>query len=183
MDLKEARSYLNYLLTLNIRGEESFGPMALAFIKDNDLGGIGLEPEEQFSLLMATVASLIRDERILQSVSDVKVVLAEDSSALYFSRAALPFSRDGEAHSAVDRGAVLGFKHFGLYVYSPQALSEVYADSRAAKLESVEKLEQLRLLGKGYKIGVHIVDSDALGQGVEVDTLEDLETAQKLIRD
>ncbi len=58
MDLKEARSYLNYLLTLNIRGEEAFGPMALAFIKDNDLGGIGLEPEEQFGLLMATVQSL-----------------------------------------------------------------------------------------------------------------------------
>jgi len=58
LDLKEARSYLNYLLTLNIRGEEAFGPMALAFIKDNDLASIGLEPEEQFGLLMATVASL-----------------------------------------------------------------------------------------------------------------------------
>ena len=58
MDIKEARSYLNYLLTLNIRGEEAFGPMALAFLKDNDLGGIGLEPEEQFGLLMATVQSL-----------------------------------------------------------------------------------------------------------------------------
>ncbi len=58
MDLKEARSYLNYLLTLNIRGEEAFGPMALAFIKDKDLGGIGLEPDEQFGLLIATVQSL-----------------------------------------------------------------------------------------------------------------------------
>lgn len=58
MDLKEARSYLNYLLTLNIRGEEAFGPMALAFIKDHDLGAIGLEPEEQFGLLMATAQSL-----------------------------------------------------------------------------------------------------------------------------
>jgi len=58
LDLKEARSYLNYLLTLNIRGEEAFGPMALAFIKDHDLGAIGLEPEERFGLLMATVQSL-----------------------------------------------------------------------------------------------------------------------------
>ena len=58
MNLKEARSYLNYLLTLNIRGEEAFGPMALAFIKDHDLGAIGLEPEEQFGLLMATAQSL-----------------------------------------------------------------------------------------------------------------------------
>ncbi len=58
MDLKEARSYLNYLLTLNIRGEEAFGPMALAFIKDHNLADIGLEPEEQFGLLMATAQSL-----------------------------------------------------------------------------------------------------------------------------
>jgi len=58
LDLKEARSYLNYLLTLNIRREEAFGPMALAFIKDHDLGAIGLEPEEQFGLLMATAQSL-----------------------------------------------------------------------------------------------------------------------------
>ncbi len=58
MELKEARSYLNYLLTLNVRGEEAFGPMALAFIKDYDLGAIGLEPEERFGLLMATIQSL-----------------------------------------------------------------------------------------------------------------------------
>ncbi len=58
MDLKEARSYINYLLTLNIHGEEAFGPMALAFIKDHNLADIGLEPEEQFGLLMATAQSL-----------------------------------------------------------------------------------------------------------------------------
>jgi hypothetical protein len=63
LDLKEARSYLNYLLTLNIRGEEAFGPMALAFTRDNDLDCIGLEPEEQFSLLMATVQSLANEPK------------------------------------------------------------------------------------------------------------------------
>ena len=55
MELQEARAYLNHLLTLNIRGEEAFGPMALAFIKEQDLEKIGLMPEELFGLVYATV--------------------------------------------------------------------------------------------------------------------------------
>ena len=50
MDLKEGRAHLNYLLTLNIRREEAFGPLALTFIKEQDLDAIGLLPDEQFSL-------------------------------------------------------------------------------------------------------------------------------------
>ena len=58
MELQEARAYLNHLLTLNIRGEEAFGPMALAFIKEQDLEKIGLMPEELFGLIYATVQAL-----------------------------------------------------------------------------------------------------------------------------
>ena len=63
MDTKEARAHLNYLLTLNIRGEEAFGPLALAFIKDQDLEALGLSPEERFSLYMATVQSLAAEPK------------------------------------------------------------------------------------------------------------------------
>lgn len=58
MDLKEGRAYLNYLLTLNIRQEEAFGPLALAFIKENNLEGMGLSPDDQFGLFMATIQAL-----------------------------------------------------------------------------------------------------------------------------
>ncbi len=58
MEIKEGRAHLNYLLTLNIRQEEAFGPLALAFIKGHDLDAMGLSPEEQFSLLMATIQTL-----------------------------------------------------------------------------------------------------------------------------
>jgi len=54
MTPEEARVRYNYLLTLCIRREESFGPLALTFIKDHDLDRLGLTPEEQFNLLMAT---------------------------------------------------------------------------------------------------------------------------------
>ncbi len=55
MTQEEARSYLNYLLTLSLRREEAFGPLAMAFIRENDLDALGLTPEEQFNLLMATI--------------------------------------------------------------------------------------------------------------------------------
>jgi hypothetical protein len=58
MDLKEGRAHLNYLLTLNIRREEAFGPLALNFIKQQDFDTIGLSPDEQFSLFMATIQAL-----------------------------------------------------------------------------------------------------------------------------
>lgn len=54
MTPQEARAYLNYLLTLSLRREEAFGPLALAFVKEQDLDQAGLLPEEQFTLLIAT---------------------------------------------------------------------------------------------------------------------------------
>jgi len=54
MTPQEARAQYNYLLTLCIRKEESFGPLAFAFIKERELEQLGLTPEEQFNLLMAT---------------------------------------------------------------------------------------------------------------------------------
>jgi hypothetical protein len=54
MTPQEARAQFNYLLTLCIRKEESFGPLAFAFIKEHDLDQLGLTPGEQFNLFMAT---------------------------------------------------------------------------------------------------------------------------------
>lgn len=53
MTKEDARAYLNYLLTLHLRQEEAFGPLGLAFVKENDLTKLSLLPEEQFNLLMA----------------------------------------------------------------------------------------------------------------------------------
>ncbi|MGB0909358.1 MAG: hypothetical protein ACPGYT_03275 [Nitrospirales bacterium] len=63
MTSEEARSYLHYLLTLNLRREEAFGPLALAFIKEQDLSQLGLVPEEQFNLIMATAQVLAAEPK------------------------------------------------------------------------------------------------------------------------
>lgn len=54
MTPQEAKIHYNYLMTLCIRKEEAFGPLAFAFVKDHDLDQLGLSPEEQFNLYMAT---------------------------------------------------------------------------------------------------------------------------------
>ena len=63
MTAQEARAYLNYLLTLSLRQEEAFGPLALSFIKEQDLSALGLEPEEQFNLLFATVQAFAAEPK------------------------------------------------------------------------------------------------------------------------
>ncbi len=63
MTSEEARSYLNYLLTLSLRQEEAFGPLALTFIKEHDLGALGLHAEEQFNLLYATAQAFAAEPK------------------------------------------------------------------------------------------------------------------------
>jgi len=101
----------------------------------------------------------------------VKVVTALDGKALYFSRATIPHDRD-----------LTGFadyrKHLGIYAYRKTAL-ERFAELPPGWLESVEKLEQLRLLEAGIDIYVASAPADTIG----VDTEEDLERAESVLRE
>lgn len=63
MAVADARTQFNYLLTLCIRKAEAFGPLALAFLKEHDLDRIGLAPEEQFNLLMATADAFAEEPK------------------------------------------------------------------------------------------------------------------------
>ena len=63
MTSEEARAQYNYLLTLCIRKEESFGPLAFAFLKEHDLEQMGLSPEEQFNLYMATAEAFAAEPK------------------------------------------------------------------------------------------------------------------------
>lgn len=106
-----------------------------------------------------------------ESITDpnvVKVVTAPDGRALYFSRAAIPFNRDGQSTTY--------WKHLGLYAYRKQAL-ERFAALPPGHLEQIERLEQLRLLENG--IPIHVAESplDTIG----VDTEEDLSRVAALL--
>jgi 3-deoxy-manno-octulosonate cytidylyltransferase (CMP-KDO synthetase) len=96
----------------------------------------------------------------------VKVVTAVDGKALYFSRATIPHDRDISGFSGYR-------KHLGIYAFRKAAL-ERFAELPVGWLESVEKLEQLRLLEAGIDIYVAAAPSDTIG----VDTEEDLQRAE-----
>jgi len=100
----------------------------------------------------------------------VKVVTALDGKALYFSRATIPYDRDQQGFAGYR-------KHLGIYAYRKAAL-ERFAELPPGWLESVEKLEQLRLLEAGIDIYVAKAPADTIG----VDTEEDLERAETALK-
>ena len=102
----------------------------------------------------------------------VKVVTDARSEALYFSRAAIPFERDGSQQGMAD-----SMQHIGLYAYRTQFL-RAYQTWNETGLEKIEQLEQLRALYYGARILVSILpDHHSPG----VDTIEDLEKVRELI--
>ena len=101
----------------------------------------------------------------------VKVVTAADGRALYFSRSTIPYDRD--------RIGFAGYrKHLGLYAYRKLAL-EKFAALKPSPLEQTERLEQLRLLENGISIYV----GEAAGDTIGVDTEEDLQRVDRMLRE
>ena len=107
----------------------------------------------------------------LHLASVVKVVRAHDGRALYFSRAAIPYDRDGAAD------AQQPLKHLGLYAFRREALQR-FPSLPASRLEATEKLEQLRLLENGVDVWVADTPFDTRG----VDTEEDLIAVEQLLK-
>jgi 3-deoxy-manno-octulosonate cytidylyltransferase (CMP-KDO synthetase) len=120
---------------------------------------------------MATCAHPLGSVADVFNPNVVKVVLDKAGRALYFSRATIPWHRDGFAQSkdALPPGYA-PLRHIGLYAYS-NAFLQAYPKLEPAPLEAAEALEQLRVLWHGYPIAVHVTAS---APEAGVDTPEDL---------
>ncbi len=120
---------------------------------------------------MATAAHPIDTAADLFNPNVVKVVLDKTGRALYFSRAAMPWHRDGFAHSTDTLPAgYRPLRHIGLYAYG-NAFLQAYPALAPSPLEQIEALEQLRVLWHGFPIAVHITRKLPIAG---VDTPEDL---------
>ncbi len=159
-------------IVLNVQGDEPLLPPALiaraaALLADNPRAAI------------ATLATPIGTERDYFDPNVVKVVTRADGMALYFSRAPVPWDRDGSdavpASPERHRGAR---RHIGLYAYRVSALVALAA-APASTLELRERLEQLRALDLGLPI---LVEDAADAPGPGVDTAEDLARVDALLR-
>ncbi len=120
---------------------------------------------------MATCAHPLHAAADVFNPNVVKVVLDRAGNAMFFSRAPIPWHRDGFAQSreALPAGYA-PLRHIGLYAYS-NAFLQQYPTLEPAPLETVEALEQLRVLWHGVPIAVHVTAS---APEAGVDTPEDL---------
>jgi 3-deoxy-manno-octulosonate cytidylyltransferase (CMP-KDO synthetase) len=143
---------------VNVQGDE---PMARREHLDALLG-LMRRTDVQVGTLKTPCA-----EEDVDNPNAVKVVTALDGRALYFSRATIPFNRDGS-------GTVAYFKHLGFYVYRKAAL-DAFCAWPESQLERSERLEQLRFLDNGVAIQVAETPFDTVG----VDTEEDLKRVER----
>jgi 3-deoxy-manno-octulosonate cytidylyltransferase (CMP-KDO synthetase) len=118
---------------------------------------------------IATVAVPIGSLEEYRDPNAVKIALAESGFALYFSRATIPFVREGLDADA-DFAALGIYRHVGLYAYRREELLR-FSAAAPSRLERLEKLEQLRALDMGLKIKVAVASAAPAG----IDTREDFE--------
>ena len=123
--------------------------------------------------VVATPVKRIASEEEYRNTNVVKVVLDQSWNAIYFSRATIPFRRDGRTPDLKKY-----FKHLGIYAYRREFLFR-YCQLPKSFLEQEECLEQLRVLEAGYRIKCVETDDQTIG----VDTAEDVVRAINFLKE
>ena len=126
--------------------------------------------EQRSDCSMSTLAHPLDTVEDFQNPNVVKVVLDAQSTALYFSRAPIPWWRDGFADGISELPQPHPLRHVGLYAYRVGFL-RTFPKLSQAPIEITESLEQLRAMWHGHRIAVHVTTASP---GPGVDTPEDL---------
>jgi 3-deoxy-manno-octulosonate cytidylyltransferase (CMP-KDO synthetase) len=157
-------------IVVNVQGDEPLLPPAL-------VGQVAALLAATPAAAIATLAAPLASEAEYLDPNVVKVVSRPDGMALYFSRAPVPWDRDGAGTAAGSSRHSGARRHLGLYAYRVAALKSL-AEAPPAELEQRERLEQLRALA----MGLAIVVADAVEPpGPGVDTPEDLARASAIL--
>jgi 3-deoxy-manno-octulosonate cytidylyltransferase (CMP-KDO synthetase) len=166
------RRYRGTHIVVNVQGDEPLIEPSLIRRVASDLA-------RHRAAAMATACHPIRDARELANPNVVKVVLDQDGYALYFSRAPVPWARDGFARglSRIPHGLPV-YRHLGIYAYRA-AFLRAFTRLKPAAIERFEALEQLRALAHGHRI--HCVITRAAPQP-GVDTPADLRRISRRFR-
>jgi 3-deoxy-manno-octulosonate cytidylyltransferase (CMP-KDO synthetase) len=158
-----AKNYLkNFSVFLNVQGDEPLADPEL-------MSKLISELQTTKTLDMVTAAVEIKKAADFNNPNVVKTVLDKNSFAMYFSRQAIPFVKNGVSRPKI-------YKHMGIYGYRRDFLLK-FSALAPTPLEKAESLEQLRALENGYKIKAVISKKDSIG----VDTLEDAKKVEKLL--
>jgi 3-deoxy-manno-octulosonate cytidylyltransferase (CMP-KDO synthetase) len=150
-------------IVVNVQGDEPMLEPAL-------IDACAALLERRSDCVMSSAAHAIRTPADFANPNIVKVVLDAAGRALYFSRAPIPWPRDG------DGAPQAALRHVGLYAYRAEFLLRFPSLPRSP-LEETERLEQLRVLWHGERIAIHVSEGEP---GLGIDTPEDLEQVRAL---
>ena len=163
VEVCEHQSWPDDLAVVNLQGDEPLLPPVLidecaALLEDDSVG-------------MGTLASPMESEEDFHNPNVAKIIIDQNDSALYFSRAPIPCSRDEHTDELAMQ---IALRHHGIYSYRCKVLRQLIA-AGPCDIEQCEKLEQLRALWLGITVRVGRA-SVRPGQGV--DTEEDIVAVQ-----
>ncbi len=153
-------------IIVNLQGDE---PLIDAVSINN---AIDVLKQDQ-SVHVSTLGCLLRKETTWKDPNVVKVITDDNNFALFFSRLPVPYFREGRFTPL----PVL-FQHLGIYVYR-RALLLKFIEWDSSPLENAEKLEQLRILARGYKIKVVPTGRPSFG----VDTPNDIQKVEEMLKE
>ena len=165
-EVVQQQGWADDTIVVNLQGDEPLTPVA-------NLHQLAGNLAQYPSASIATLATPIQSTEEFHDPNAVKVVRDAQGFALYFSRAPIPYPRDGA--SDVSQFAL---RHVGMYAYRAGFL-KAFAQMPAAAIEQLEKLEQLRALANGYRIHVDIAKELP---GLGVDTESDVQKVEALLR-
>ena len=164
--IAEAVENLDIDIVVNVQGDEPF-------VKKEPLEAVinVFKGEDADRIDLASLMQEITDWKDITDPNYVKVIVDQDDFALYFSRSPIPYPRDKDAGARY-------FEHIGVYAFRKQAIMDFYRLPMRS-LEATEKVECIRFLEYGKSI--KMVETQYMG--IEIDTPEDLDKAQKYIKD
>lgn len=176
-EVVQKQGFADEHIVVNVQGDEPLIPPAVINQVADDLA-----TTDHFEI--STLIKRIKDVETVMDPNAVKVVMDLHGCALYFSRAPLPWYRDGWPERADDDSPALRtlpdhthyYRHIGIYAYRVSFLHK-FVQWPASSLELAEKLEQLRALEHGVKIKATEA-AETIPAGI--DTEQDLEQVRAL---
>jgi 3-deoxy-manno-octulosonate cytidylyltransferase (CMP-KDO synthetase) len=159
--IAEAAQDLDADVIVNVQGDTPF-------VKKEPLQKL-LQQFEDPSVLVGSLMQVLEEETLIADPNYVKVCVDKKMNALFFSRSVIPYPRNKNI-------SMTYYEHIGVYAFRKQALID-FTTWPVSPLEDAEKVECLRYLENGVSIRMVVTDF----MGVEIDTPEDLERAERLL--
>lgn len=159
--IAEAAADMNVDIIVNVQGDEPF-------VKKEPLEKL-LRQFADATVQVASLMQVLKDQILIDDPNYVKVAVDKNMNALFFSRSVIPYPRNKEI-------AISYYEHIGVYAFRKQPLLD-FTKWPVTPLEDAEKIECLRYLENG--VPIRMVISEYMG--VEIDTPEDMERAEKFL--